>query len=80
MKEGAIDMVSVAADVPDETKAKIAEIKTGLKDGTFSIWKGPLMDNTGKEVLAKDAVADDKFLGGVNFFVKGVDAKIPASK
>ena len=80
VKEGAIDMVSIAADVPDETKAKIAEIKTGLKDGTFAIWKGPLMDNTGKEVLAKDAVADDKFLGGVNFYVKGVEGKVPGDK
>jgi hypothetical protein len=26
-------------------------------------------------VLAKDAVADDKFLGGINFYVKGVEGK-----
>ena len=77
VKEGAIDMVSIAEDVPAETKAKIDEIKKGLKDGSFSIWKGPIMDNTGKEVLAKDAVADDKFLGGVKFYVKGVEGKVP---
>ena len=28
-------------------------------------------------VLAKDAVADDKFLGGINFYVKGVEGKVP---
>lgn len=77
VKEGAIDMVSIAADVPDETKKRIDEIKSGLKDGSFAIWKGPITDNTGKEVLAKDAVADDKFLGGVNFYVKGVEGKVP---
>jgi basic membrane protein A and related proteins len=77
VKEGAIDMVSIAADVPDDTKKRIDEIKAGLKDGSFSIWKGPIADNTGKEVLAKDAVADDKFLGGVNFYVKGVEGKVP---
>ncbi|WP_298934045.1 BMP family ABC transporter substrate-binding protein [uncultured Ramlibacter sp.] len=77
VKEGAIDMVSLAADVPDETKKKIDEVKAGLKDGTFSIWKGPIVDNTGKEVVAKDAVADDKFLSGVNFYVKGVEGKVP---
>jgi simple sugar transport system substrate-binding protein len=48
--------------------------------GTFHIWKGPLLDNDGKEVLAKDQVADDKFLGGVNFFVKGVEGKVPGAK
>lgn len=80
VKEGAIDMVSVAADVPDDTKKKIDEVKAGLKDGSFVIWKGPIADNTGKEVLAKDAVADDKFLGGVNFYVKGVEGKVPGGE
>jgi basic membrane protein A and related proteins len=77
VKEGAIDMVSVAADVPAETKAKVDEVKAGLKAGTFAIWKGPIMGNDGKEVLAKDAVADDKFMGGINFYVKGVEGKVP---
>ena len=77
VKEGAIDMVNVAADVPEDTQKKIAEIKAGLKDGSFSVWKGPIVDQAGKEMLAKDAVADDKFLGGVMFYVKGVEGKIP---
>jgi len=77
VKEGAIDMVSVAADVPEDAKKKLDEVKAGLKDGSFVIWKGPIVGQDGKEVLAKDAVADDKFLGGVNFYVKGVEGKIP---
>ena len=80
VKEGAIDMVSVAADVPDETKKRIDTIRAGLKDGTFQIWKGPIADNTGKELLAKDAVADDKFLGGINWYVKGVEGKVPGGE
>ncbi|MBK0391879.1 BMP family ABC transporter substrate-binding protein [Ramlibacter algicola] len=77
VKEGAIDFVSVAADVPEDAKKKLESVKAGLKDGSFSIWKGPIADNAGKEVLAKDAVADDKFLGGINFYVKGVEGKVP---
>ena len=77
VKEGAIDMVSVAADVPEDAKKKLDEVKAGLKDGSFSIWKGPLISNAGKEMLAKDTVADDKFLGGINFYVKGVEGKVP---
>jgi len=80
VKEGAIDMVSLAADVPDETKKKIDEVKAGLKDGSFAIWKGPIVGQDGKEVLKKDEVADDKFLGGINFYVKGVEGKIPGGK
>ncbi len=77
VKEGAIDLISLAEDVPAETKAKIDTIKAGLKDGSFSIWKGPIMGSDGKEVLAKDVVADDAFLGGIKFYVKGVEGKVP---
>ena len=80
VKEGAIDLVSIAEDVPAETKAKVDEVKAGLKDGSFAIWKGPLVDNTGKTVIKKGEVADDKFLSGVNFYVKGVEGKVPGAK
>lgn len=80
VKEGAIDIVSIAEDVPADTKAKVDAVRAGLKDGSFSIWKGPLVDNTGKTLLKKDEVADDKFLSGVNFYVKGVEGKVPGGK
>jgi basic membrane protein A len=80
VKEGAIDLVSIAEDVPADVKAKVEEVKAGLKDGSFVIWKGPLLDNTGKERLKKDEVADGKMLGGLNFFVKGVEGKVPGAK
>ena len=77
VKEGAIDLVSIADDVPADTKARVDEVKKGLRDGSFVIWKGPINDNTGKAVLKKDEIADDKFLGGIHFFVKGVEGKVP---
>ncbi len=77
VKEGAIDLVSIAEDVPAEIKAKVDEAKNGLKSGSFAIWKGPIVDNTGKTVLEKDVVADDKFLTGINFYVKGVEGQVP---
>ena len=80
VKEGAIDIVSINAIVPAETQEAVAKVKAGLKDGSFVIWKGPLVGADGKEVLAAGAVADDKFLGGVNFYLKGVEGKVPAGK
>ena len=79
VKEGAIDIVSIAEDVPADIKTKVEEVKKGLADGSFVIWKGPIAGQDGKEVLAKDVVADDKFLGGVNFYVKGVEGKVPGA-
>ena len=80
VKEGAIDIVSIAEEVPAETKAKVADVKKGLADGSFVIWKGPMSDNSGKEMVAKDAAADDKYLGGLNVYVKGVEGKVPGGK
>ena len=80
VKEGAIDLVSIAEDVPAEAKAKVEEVKKGLKEGTYVIWKGPIASNDGKEVLAADKAADDAFLQGVNFYVKGVEGKVPGAK
>jgi simple sugar transport system substrate-binding protein len=79
VKEGAIDIVSVAEDVSADTKAKIDEIKTGLKDGSFVIWKGPIFDNIGKTLLDQDEVANDEFLSGINFYVKGVVGSVPGA-
>ena len=80
VKEKAIDIVSISDKVPAETKALVAKVKAGLADGSFVIWKGPLMGQDGKEVLKAGATADDKFLGGVNFYVQGVEGKVPNDK
>jgi basic membrane protein A len=80
VKEGAIDIVSISDKVPADLKAKAEAAKAGLKDGTLAIWKGPIVGADGKEVLKKDEVADDKFLGGISFYVKGVEGKVPTGK
>ncbi len=79
VKEGAMDLVSIADDVPQELKDKVAAAKAGLKDGTFHIWKGPLKDNSGKELLADAAVGDHAFLSGINFYVAGIDGNVPGA-
>jgi simple sugar transport system substrate-binding protein len=79
-KEGANDLIKVADVVPEATKKRVDEIKSGLKAGTFAVFKGPIKDNTGKVVLEKDQVADDAWKGKINFYVEGVDGKIPAGK
>jgi simple sugar transport system substrate-binding protein len=79
-KEGMNDIVKIADFVPAEARAEVEKIKAGLKDGSFAVFKGPIVDNKGKEVLAKDAVADDAWKGGINFYVKGVEGSIPSAK
>jgi simple sugar transport system substrate-binding protein len=57
-----IDLKAFNANLSDDVKKLIAEKRRGVIDSTAPIWKGPIKDNTGKEVLGKDVVADDKFL------------------
>jgi basic membrane protein A len=77
LKENMIDLTNFNAAMPDDVKKLVADKRQGVIDGTAPIWKGPLKDNTGKEVLGKDAVADDKFLHEVKFYVEGVQGKVP---
>jgi len=79
VKEGAIDLVSISSKVPASLKEKVETVKKGLKDGSYAIWKGPIADQCGKEVLKANQTADDKFLHGINFYVKGVKGKLPKS-
>jgi simple sugar transport system substrate-binding protein len=80
IREKAIDLVSISPKVPAATQSKVAEIKQGLQEGLFVIWKGPIKDQADKEVLKAGETADDKMLLGINFYVKGVEGKLPAGK
>ena len=79
-KEGMTDFIKIAEFVPEDVKKMVETAKAGLKDGTLAVFKGPLVDNTGKPVLAKDVVADDAWNSKVDFFLQGVEGKPPVSK
>jgi len=80
VKEGQNNLVKMSDAVPEDIKKKIDEIKAGMKAGTFEVFTGPVVDNTGKERLAKDAKADQEWKDKIDFYVKGVEGKIPAAK
>jgi basic membrane protein A and related proteins len=80
VKEGQNDLVKIADSVPADIKTKIDEIKAGMKAGTFEVFAGPVTDNEGKERLAKDGKVDDDWMGKIDFFVKGVEGKVPSGK
>ena len=80
VKEGAMDLVKIADDVPQEIKDRVAKARAGLKDGSFAVWTGPVKDATGKEVLPAGQVADEGFLKGINFYVNGIEGKVPGGQ
>ena len=66
--------------MPAAAKAKVEEAKAFLVANPGAVYRGPIKDNTGKEVLAAGVVGDDKWKGEMNFYVKGVEGKVPAGK
>jgi simple sugar transport system substrate-binding protein len=80
VKEGLNDLIKINDAVPADAKKRVDEIKAGLKDGSFSVFTGPVVDNAGKERLGKDQKADQAWLDKIDFFVKGVEGKVPAGK
>lgn len=77
VKEGLNDLIKIADFVPAEAKAKVEEIKAGMKAGTFEPFTGPIVDNTGREVLAAGVQADRAWKDSVNFFVRGIEGRVP---
>ena len=78
--EGQNDLIKLAEDIPAEAKAKVDEIKAKMKDRSFDVFTGPVVDGDGKERLAAGTKADDDWMGKIDFYVKGVEGKVPASK
>lgn len=77
VKEDSIDLAKINDAVPAEVKKLVEDKKAELKAGTFQVFQGPLVDQTGKEMLAAGKAPDTAFLKGMNFYVKGVEGSIP---
>ena len=65
-------------NMPDDVKKAAEETEAAIKDGKLFPLKCPAVGQDGKEVECKggDHLADEQVLG-MNFYVKGIDDKIP---
>ncbi|GAA2820700.1 nucleoside-binding protein [Aminobacter aminovorans] len=76
MKEGHVVMAAYA-NMSDETKKLAEETEAKIKSGSFNPFTGPVTKQDGTEWLKAGEVAQDSVLLGLNFYVKGVDDKLP---
>ena len=65
-------------NMPDDVKKLAMDTEAGIIAGTIKPFKCPVLGQDGKEVECKggDHLADGQVLG-MNFYVKGIDDKIP---
>jgi len=78
--EGANDVIKFNEAIPADLLKKAEEAAAAIKAGTKDPFDGPVVDSTGKERLAKDAKPDQGFKDKVDFYVKGVEGKVPSGK
>ena len=65
-------------NMPEDVKKMAADTEAAITGGKLFPFKCPIVDQNGKEVECKggDHLADDQLLS-INFYVKGIDDKIP---
>jgi basic membrane protein A and related proteins len=80
IKEGANDFIKLNAAIPKPVLDKVAAARKFLIENPGAVFRGPIVDQSGKEVLAKGQVGDEKFKGEMGFLVKGVEGSIPSNK
>ena len=71
-KDGAVKLSAYGPAVPSEAQAKIEAIKAEMTAGKFQMFKGPLKDNKGAEVIPAGKAFDDQdpALWGMNSTVR----------
>jgi len=76
MAEGHVVMAPYL-NMPDDVKALATETEAKIKSKQFNPFTGPITRQDGTEWLKAGEVAEDGVLLGLNFYVKGVDDKLP---
>jgi len=67
----------VPAEVKADAEAEIAKFQAG-EETIYTIFTGPLNDNTGQERITAGQVMTDEELLSMNWFVEGVEGEIPS--
>jgi simple sugar transport system substrate-binding protein len=76
MKEGHVVMAPYT-NMPDDVKKAAEDIQAKITSGELNPFTGPIKKQDGSEWLKEGEVAEDKVLLGMNFYVEGVDDKLP---
>lgn len=76
LKDGILAM-SPYTNVPDDVKAMAEATEAAIRDGSLHPFTGPINKQDGSVWLKEGEKADDGTMLGMNFYVEGVDDKLP---
>ena len=72
-----VEMAPYNSAIPADVVSLAETARKGIISGSVHAFTGPIKDQSGKIVIADGKVADDGMLAGMNFYVEGVEGKIP---
>ena len=76
-KSGMVEMAPYSKHLPADVVAMAEKARKGIIDGSVHAFQGPIKDQSGKIVVKAGERANDGMLAGMNFYVEGVEGKIP---
>ncbi len=76
LKEGILEMAPYT-NMPEDVKKMAMETEAKIKSGEVKPFTGPVVKQDGSIWLKDGETADDGTILGMNFYVKGVDDKLP---
>ena len=73
------DMVVMApyTNVPEDVAKEAAATAEKIRSGEFHPFTGPIFKQDGSEAVGEGIIIDDGALLGMNWYVKGIDDKLP---
>jgi simple sugar transport system substrate-binding protein len=77
IKEGMIKMAPFNAVVPKDVQDLVNKTTADIGAGRFHPFTGPIKDSDGKERLATGKVMSDDVLSKMDYYVEGVQGKLP---
>lgn len=75
---GTVEIGEITDAVPAEVKAEALALKDRIAKGEYHPFTGPLNKQDGSVWLKEGEVPDDGALHGLNFYVEGIQGKIPS--
>jgi len=77
IRENVIRMAPFSKAVPQDVQDLVRKTEADIKAGKFHPFTGPIKDNEGKERVAAGKTIDDATLNKMDYYVEGVQGKLP---
>jgi simple sugar transport system substrate-binding protein len=80
IKDGFIKVGPIHPDVPASVVALLKAVEADIASGKRHPFTGPMLDNEGKERLARGQTITDETLLKMDYYVEGVQGKLPTAR